>query len=267
MKENTAGREPEVDELLRQLERLAGRVAEAGGTLDEEAAARVKAAVGKVSHAVTKAKRGTSTAPPMSARQQVIEALTELGVPATPQLIAGFHQARFGSDLHPRVMASLRRDELRALRAKSSQRSVLVVPALTSRLAPARGLFALSTWPDWLRIVGPLSTRVDNLRVLGVILDRLDTLGDDATERTVLRQQHAERRRRLEALLWRYGSSLPGIDRAGLDLTVARAAVDEELRLIQDDDRAEREQVAERLGALDEEHQMFGTLLGTADGQ
>jgi hypothetical protein len=266
MDENAVGGEPEVDELLRQLERLAGRVAEAEGTLDEEAAARVKAVVSKVNRAVGKAKGGTSAAPVMSARQQVIEALIELGIPATPQLIAGFHQARFGSDLHPRVMASLRRDELRALRAKSSQRTVLVVPALTPRLAPTRGLFALSTWPDWLRIVGPLSTRVDNLRVLRVILDRLDPLGDDATKRMVLRQQHAERRRRLEALLWRYGSSLPGIDRAGLDLTVARAAVDEELLLIQDDDRAEREQAAERLAALDQERQLFGTLLGTAGG-
>ncbi|GLZ28078.1 hypothetical protein Lesp02_02680 [Lentzea sp. NBRC 105346] len=265
MQENAGRRD--VAELLKQLESLAAQVAEAGTELDEDSAAQLKSALGKVNRAVTKAGGGKPAAAAVSARQQVIDALTELGVPASPQLVAGFHQARFGSDLNPRVMASLRRDELRALQAKSSQRSVLVVPALTPRLAPARGMFALSTWPDWLRIVGPLSTRVDNLRVLLTILNLLDTLHEQATQAHVLRDEHQQRSERLEALLWRYGASLPGIDRAGLDLTLARAAATEELQMIEAQDRRERDEAAARLGALDTQHRLFGAALGIAGGQ
>src|SRR5262245_22700108 len=140
----------DVDELLRQLAALT----ETHG-LDQRTADRVSAALGAADQAV-RATRTSSAAP---ARQQAVDALSELGVPANPALIAEFHRARFDSELTPRALASIRRDELRAYRAKSSTRSMWVVPALTTHLLPARGYLALSSWPAWLRIHGTRSDR------------------------------------------------------------------------------------------------------------
>ena len=81
------------------------------------------------------------------------------------------------------ALASIRRDELRAFRAKSSTRSVWVVPALTTHLLPARGYLALSSWPAWLRIHGTRSARVDTLRILLVLLDTLAGLPAAGSDR------------------------------------------------------------------------------------
>src|SRR5581483_28080 len=60
--------------------------------------------------------------------------------------------------------ASIRRDEQRSWKS-GARRDVYVVPALEGPwFVAGRGRFALSTWPLWQRIVGPLSPRADHLR-------------------------------------------------------------------------------------------------------
>jgi hypothetical protein len=236
----------DVDELLRQLAALTKTRG-----LDQRTADRVSAALGTADQAV-RAARTSSAAP---ARQQAVDALSELGVPANPALIAEFHRARFDSELAPRALASIRRDELRAFRAKSSTRSVWVVPALTTHLLPARGYLALSSWPAWLRIHGTRSGRVDTLRVLLVLLDTLAGLSAAGSDR--LRAARELRRIRLTDLLVRLGVGVPGIGPT-VDQESAREAIQAELDELAAKDRAERDAAALTLSTVDEEQRLFG---------
>jgi hypothetical protein len=186
-----------------------------------------------------------------SARAQVIEALTDIGVPAGAPLIAAYHRAVFDSELHVKALASLRRDEERTVgRTVSAGGSgVFVVPALsTAHLTPVRGLFALSTWPTWLRLVGPYSERVNNLHAVRRMLQRLEDLGDDD-----------EHRAGLESLVRMFGSSLDGVGVAAVDPVAVEAAVAQQLALIEQADRAERGEAASR---LDREPDVTRRLLG-----
>jgi hypothetical protein len=237
----------DVDELLRQLAALADT-----RELDQQTLGRVSTALGAADEAIRATRTGAVAAP---ARQQAVDALSELGVPATPALIAEFHRTYFGSELAARALASIRRDELRAYRAKGSSRSVWVVPALTTRLLPARGYLALSSWPGWLRILGTRSARVDILRVLIVLMDALAGLAVAGSDR--LRATRELRRSRLAELLVRLGVGVPGIGQT-VDHETAREAIRDELDQIAPTDRAEREDAAARLSTLCEERQLFG---------
>jgi hypothetical protein len=241
----------DVDELLRQLAALT----EARG-LDQRTADRVSAALGAADQAV-RAVRASSAAP---ARQQAVDALSELGVPANPALIAEFHRARFDSELAPRALASIRRDELRAFRAKSSTRSMWVVPALTTHLLPARGYLALSSWPAWLRIHGTRSAQVDALRVLLVLLDTLAGLSAAGSDR--LRAVRELRRIRLTNLLVRLGVGVPGIGPT-VDQESAREALQVELDELAAKDRAERDAAALTLSTVYEVQRLFGRPIRT----
>jgi hypothetical protein len=236
-----------VDELLRQLAALTDT-----RDLDQRTAERVSTALGAADQAIRATRTGAAAAP---ARQQAVDALSELGVPATPALIAEFHRAYFGSELAARALASIRRDELRAYRAKGSTRSVWVVPALTTRLLPARGYLALSSWPGWLRILGTRSARVDILRVLIVLIDALAGLAVVGSDR--LRATRELRRTRLAELLVQTGVGVPGIGHT-VDYDTAREAIQDELDQIASMDRAEREDAAAQLSTLCEEQQLFG---------
>lgn len=97
-------------------------------------------------------------------REQVHQALTLLGVPATPKLAGTVHSAFFAGELAPSGLASLRRDEERSYRSAPGARPYYLCPALTSDLlSPARALVCISTWPLEHRVIGPLSPRVDFL--------------------------------------------------------------------------------------------------------
>jgi hypothetical protein len=183
-----------------------------------------------------------------SVRSQVIEALTDLGVPTSAALIAAYHRAVFDSELHPRGLTSLRRDEARTLDSSSSA-PVLVVPTLTPQLAPARGLFALSTWPGWLRITGVYSERVNHLHAVRRMLDYLQNL-------PAADEQH---RAAITSVLLNFGQSIDGLSFAGIDVAAARATVDHQLALIEGKDRADRESAAELLAKEpDITAQLFG---------
>ncbi|QKV78058.1 hypothetical protein [Amycolatopsis sp. Hca4] len=242
-----APRPLDVDELLRQLAALSE-----SDNLDRQTVERVSTALSAAERTVRVLRTGVAGT---SARQQAIDALSELGVPANPALIAEFHRARFGSELAPRALASIRRDEMRAYRAKSSTRSMWVVPALTTQLFPARGHLTLSTWPAWLRILGTRSARVDMLQVMIVLLDAIvEPLGPGSDVLQVTREL---RRNRLTELLVRMGVGVPGIGQV-VDQRTAREAIQEELGRITPKDRAEREDAAAALSTLSEEQQIFG---------
>lgn len=235
----------DVDELLRRLAALAET-----RDLDQQTVEQVGAALDAAGQAVRASRAGAAPA-----RQQAIDALSELGVSANPALIAEFHRANFGSELAPRALASIRRDELRAYRAKNSTRSLWVVPALTTQLLPARGYLALSSWPAWLRILGTRSTRVDTLQVLIVLLDALAGLPVAGSDR--LRATRELRRGRLTELLVRMGVDVPGIGQT-IDHETAREAIRDELDRIASKDHAERDDAATALSVLDEEQRLFG---------
>ena len=84
-------------------------------------------------------KTGEGLASLLPAREQVHQALTLLGAPAAPKLIAAVHEAFFAGQLAPSRLASLRRDEERSYRAAPGARPYYLCPALTSDLLSPRG--------------------------------------------------------------------------------------------------------------------------------
>jgi hypothetical protein len=187
-------------------------------------------------------------------REQVHNALTLLTVPAAPRLIAQVYNACFGGDINSAKLTSLRRDEERSFRVAPFSRPYYLCAALTAdRLAPGRGLLAVSTWPLERRIVGPLSPRVDFLAAAVSIAEHVARLPD--TDRATAR------------LLWLFAENIPGAaDSIGSvkPEAVIRAAR-AELRTHEPADRSHREAAAARARAqLDDAAQLFGSPLKEA---
>nr|BFE63935.1 hypothetical protein GCM10020063_084610 [Dactylosporangium thailandense] len=184
-------------------------------------------------------------------REQVHGALTLLTVPAAPKLIAQVYNACFGGDINSAKLTSLRRDEERSFRAAAFSRPYYLCAALTAdRLAPVRGLLAISTWPLEQRVIGALSPRVDFLKAAVRIAEHVDRLPD--TDRGAAR------------LLWLFAENIPGAaDGVGSakPQVVIRAA-EAELATHEPVDRSHREAAAARARAqLDDAGQLFGASL------
>ena len=184
-------------------------------------------------------------------REQVHQALTLLGVPSAPKLVASVHTAIFGGELGSSQLTSLRRDEERSFRSSPHARPYYLCSALTADLlVSARGLLAVSTWPMARRVVGPLSARVDFL------------LGGIALAQQIGRM--AAPSPQALRLLWQFAASIP--DAAASFDTMRPAAVaaaaDAELEIHREADLAHREEAAERARKqLDETRQLFGSSL------
>ncbi|MFF1416767.1 hypothetical protein [Streptomyces sp. NPDC058280] len=134
-------------------------------------------------------------------REQAHQALTILGAPAGPKLIAATHEAFLSETVVTTRLGSLRRDEERSFAAQPFARPYYICPALTyDRLTPVRGLLAVSTWPLEQRVVGPLGPRVD-------FLTHARSIG-----RQVSRIQEADHQPTLPAwaLLRRFALNIPG---------------------------------------------------------
>ncbi len=194
----------------------------------------------------------------LPAREQVHQALTLLGTPAAPKLIAAVHAAFFAGQLATSRLASLRRDEERSYRSAPGARPYYLCPALTSDLlSPARALLCVSTWQLEQRIMGPLSPRVDFLsaaiRIAGTA-PSLTGAGADSQSAAV------------ERLLRRFAVNIPGAgpDRPGGSIaaeTIA-AAARAELDIHSARDQDDRAQAAARARRqLDDAGQLFGTRL------
>jgi hypothetical protein len=186
-------------------------------------------------------------------REQVHSALTLLGVPAAPRLIAQVYNACFGGDIANAKLTSLRRDEERSFRTAPFARPYYLCAALTAdRLAPVRGLLAVSTWPLEQRIIGALSPRVDFLTAAINVAEHVEGLPevDRATAR----------------LLWLFAENIPGAA-DGVGSTKPEAvirAAQSELRNHEFTDRSHRDKAASRARAqLNETDQLFGSHLRT----
>jgi hypothetical protein len=130
----------------------------------------------------------------LTAREQAITALAEMGVPSPPREIADFHEARFSSALDARALASVRRDEAAAWERDPSSHPAFLVPALDIRcFRPVRGPLTLSSWELEQRLLGASSPRVDHLRLtvrLAELAERL--VGEPGQALTAMAARYAQ---------------------------------------------------------------------------
>jgi hypothetical protein len=241
----------EVSQILAEIAVLQGRLQQAYEASDAPAVDRVlselSAAERRRNRAMQRSVAGG--APPagyrsvLPVREQVARVLGLLGRPAAVSMIRDVAAARYGDQIPGPRLASLRRDEHRSWRsaadaaaARAAGRPMYVVPALTyDRLAPVRGLLALSSWPLELRLIAPASHRVDVLH----IVDRLTQELAGAAQ--------AGWAPEIERLLWRLAGTIPGATdgSGGLQPEMVRAAAAAE---------------------LDDEQQLFGSRLTALPG-
>lgn len=172
----------------------------------------------------------------LTAREQAISALAEMGVPSPPREIAEFHAARFSSAMDARALASVRRDEAAAWERDPSSRAAFLVPALDIRFfRPVRGPLTLSSWELEQRLLGASSPRVDHLR----LTVRLAELAE---------RVEGEPAQALTTMAARYAQTVPGATDAGRDATPQRIAdaARRELEILAPQDDEERARAAER---------------------
>jgi hypothetical protein len=189
-----------------------------------------------------------------SMRERALQAVTQLGVLCSPKLIASYSQARTGLEFDVKALASIRRDERRSWE-KSNRRDAYLVPALEGPwFAASRGRFALSSWPLWRRIIGPLTPRTDHLRVCIRLAETIDKARDWEVDPAAMLK-----------LLHSFAITVPNALKdswappAEIDLNRARTAAEEELALHEQEDEVGRKQAAERATRmLDETQQLWG---------
>ncbi len=257
--------DPTVEEVLAEIEELQKRLRQAYEAGDADAADRLMSELAaaerrrnRIMQRALAAGRGHRPALPV--REQVARVLSLLGRPASVSLIRDVAAARFGDQIPGPRLASLRRDEHRSWRSahdSASARPVYIVPALTyDRLAPVRGLLALSSWPLEVRLVAPASHRVDMLHATDRLAAELAANPDAGWAPEV------------ERVLWRLAATVPeATDGGRLDPATVRAAVAAELAQIADADAAERAAAAARArDQLDEELALFGSRLTVLPG-
>jgi hypothetical protein len=185
-------------------------------------------------------------------REQVLDILEELGVPASPRVISEISVACYGRPLPASRFASLRRDEERAFRKDSLSRPAWVVPAITAQgLTAIPRIVASSAWPAERRLIGARTLRANHLRILLALL-----LMHERAQRTGTAPATAH----LESMILSFAQTVPGAvgpgerpDRARL-AEAARA----ELAHIEKTDLEERQEAARRLERLPEPHRLWG---------
>jgi hypothetical protein len=193
---------------------------------------------------------GLAGQPPM--REQVLNALDRIGVPATPREAAEVAFALTGTELVPGRFASLRRDEYRAYTNDPRSRPSYVVPAINAAgLTAMARVVADSAWEPERRLIGTRTLRANHLRTLLALLD----MRAGAEER-----EDATAMKRLGLLIGRYAESVPGAAEHGqeLDLGRVREATAAELARIGVVDEEERAAAALRLEKLREDRQLWG---------
>lgn len=259
---------PSLSEVLDSLSAASSALSAAVDAGDEalvnEALTRAKA-IERERDALIRAAAGVSNrlpryATPIPQRDQVIRALRLGGRPMATRLLADVAQARYGDVIDTTRLASLRRDEASSWRtanasdSRLARRDVYVVPALAhDRLTPVRGTLALSSWPLATRIIAPASPRVDMLHITEAVVGELNNAATDAPWVAAVRR-----------LVWRLGRTVAGAPADPVaDLQSLRAAVADELSVIEPDDAREREIAQKRaMSVADEYTLMFGAAAG-----
>lgn len=249
--------------VLEEAARLAAETADAFKRGDADAAAKLQR---EADAAWQRARRLASrhTTRPMlskapSMRERAIAAVAELNVPCSPRLIAAYAEARTGEPFDVRAIASIRRDEYRSWKTSGgSRRHTYLVPALEGPwLLAGRGRFALSYWPLWQRIVGPLSPRADHLKICLCLVEQVESA-----------DRKSDLAGRMRTLLADYARTVPGAlsdaweSGPSLDTSRVREAVAAELSLIKSEDEGWRMREAERATrTLNAEQQLWGGVM------
>jgi len=247
---------------MKDAARLTADAADAAAEGDIDGAlgfqSEVERIMGRVRKLTTPRKTSLRRVREPSVRERAIVALTELNVPSAPREIAAFISAKHGGEFDVRALASIRRDEYRAWQTRS-KREAFLVPALEGPwFVAGRGRFALSHWPLWQRIIGPLTTRADHLRLTLSLADAVaSALSADARD--------PGRPSRMRALLAVYARSIPDAiedawcDAAELNMERVQRAAQSELDLIgREDERMRRAQAERAARSLNEEQQLWG---------
>jgi hypothetical protein len=231
----------------------------------EDKAAALAQGGGVTTATTDQAAAGAGVTALLPTREQVHQVLSLLEIAAAPKLITAVHGAFFPGELPASRLASMRRDEERSYRSAPNARPYYVCPALTAdRLAPARALLTVSTWPLERRIIGAHSPRVDFLTAathIAAALESFDRLGP---------RWPPQARARADRLLRSFAVSIPGAltppgltgHAPPLDSHQVAEAAQAELAVHLAVDRAEREQAATRARKqLPEQQRLFGTRL------
>jgi hypothetical protein len=185
-------------------------------------------------------------------REQVHQALTLIGVAASPRLIVAVHDAFAAGPLVAARLTSLRRDEERSFRSAPHARAYYVCAALTADLlGPARGLLAVSTWPLERRVIGPLSSRVDFLTAAIAVADSITRIPDPGPEAMALLRRFAVS---IPGALPSSGTARPALASARVT-EAAHAELGVHARRDQEQRRAAAQRAAEQ---LDDAGQLFG---------
>jgi hypothetical protein len=188
---------------------------------------------------------------PKTLREQALDIIDEIGVPAAPALIEELAWIVTGSKIASSRFASLRRDEERAARRDFTARPAWIAPALSAaHLTPLPRLLTSSAWPVEHRLVGARSARVNHLVATLAFADRLDRMVAAEAPQAI----------DMERLVARFARGVPGAIAPGarLDTQRLREVVRTELNSIEHLDRAERGEAAARLRRYGLHQQTWG---------
>jgi hypothetical protein len=185
-------------------------------------------------------------------REEVLDVLAELGVPAQPRLVSEIAAIRYGSKLQVERFSSLRRDEERAYLHNSAARPVWVVPAINCvGLTAYPRIISSSAWPLEERLIGSLTLRANHLRTLLALMQMWERSSERSDESSA---------EALRAMILRFASSVPGALEHGTFTTAFRvvSATQQELAVFYTTDQQERQTAASQLAAYAERFQLWG---------
>ncbi len=184
-----------------------------------------------------------------SMREQVLDVLEKIGVPAAPRTVSEF-AACFDLSLSASRFSSLRRDEQRAYLRDPLSRPAWVVPAINGvGLTAIPRLVCSSAWQNERRIIGSRTLHVNHLKTLLALLAAARTphLGDVNAER-------------VRGLITRYAATVPGALAFGEEPDYERieTAVRSELERVEPSDADERQEAAKKIAQFSDFHMLWG---------
>ncbi|MER0477356.1 hypothetical protein ABR737_03080 [Streptomyces sp. Edi2] len=246
-----------LDAIEREMDRLRTEIRSAAEASDSERVTELRAQLRAAQNGWDALLPGASapTAVPVlrrsmkSAREQVLETLALIGAPATQKTIRSVHHAFFGTTLATSSLVTLRRDEERSFRSRSSPRTH-VCPALAAdTLRPVRSMLASSDWPLPQRLLASGSSRVNYLTMAVNLAEAAERAAGEA---------HADADA-IHDLLQGLALNIPGLS-SGEPVTAARirTVAQRELAHLLPADQDARDRAARAASQLEAAERLFG---------
>lgn len=187
-------------------------------------------------------------------REEVLDILDEIGVPASPRLISDFATAVYGRELPVERFASLRRDDEKAYEKDPTSRPAWVAPAINAQEFTAiPRIVTSSAWELERRLIGSRTLRTNHLYIILALLQRNEQVGSVVDQRAATQ---------LGMLIVRYAETVPGAVARGVkpDYQRIREAAQAELKLIEPLDLEERRNAVIDLLKLGPKNRVWGKL-------